>query len=48
MEEEEYMLELPQREALGALMLTATINRPDIACVVSAVARFWNPGLAQY
>ena len=30
----------PYREAVGALMWTATMTRPDIACDVRAVARF--------
>ena len=35
------------REAAGALMWTATVIRPDIACAVYAVARFCeNPGPA--
>ena len=38
------MLKLPYQEAVGALMWTAT----DIVCAVSAVARFYNPGLAHY
>ena len=42
------MLKFPYREASGALMWTTTITRPDIAWAVRAVARFWNPGLAQY
>ena len=46
-EEEEDMLKLPYREAFGALMWTATMTRPDIACAVRAVAKFWNPGLTQ-
>ena len=37
----------PYREAAGALMWTATMTRPDIACAVRAVARFCeNPGPA--
>ena len=46
-EEKEKMRKFPYREAVGALMWTATITRPDIACAVRAVARFCkNPGLA--
>ena len=41
--EEEEMLKLPYREAVGALMWTATMIRPDSACAVRAVARFWKP-----
>ena len=44
-EEEEDMLGFPYRKALGVLMWTATITRPDIACAVNAWTRFWNPGL---
>ena len=41
------MRKFPYREVLGALMWTATITRPDIACAVRAVARFCeNPGPA--
>ena len=43
--EQEDMLKFPYREALGALMWTATMPRPIFACAVRAVARFWNPGL---
>ena len=39
-EEKEKMRKFPYREAVGALMWTATITRPDIACAVRAVARF--------
>ena len=39
-EEKEEMREFPYREAMGALMWTATMTRPDIACTVRAVARF--------
>ena len=35
------MSKFPYREALGALMWTATMTRPDIAYAVRAVARFW-------
>ncbi|CAN0007191.1 unnamed protein product, partial [Ascophyllum nodosum] len=39
------MRKFPYREAVGALMWTATMTRPDIACAVRAVARFCeNPG----
>ena len=47
-EEEENMLEFPYQEAVWALMWTATMTRPDIACAVRAVARFCSPGLAHY
>ena len=41
------MLKFLYREAGGALMWTATITRPDIACAVRAVAGFIkNTGLA--
>ena len=41
------MRKFPNREAAGALMWTATMTRPDIACAVRAVARFCeNPGPA--
>ena len=44
-EEKEEMRKFPYREAVGALMWTATMTRPDIACAVRAVARFCeNPG----
>ena len=44
-EEKEEMRKFPYREAVGVLMWTATITRPDIACAVRAVARFCeNPG----
>ncbi|CAN0435295.1 unnamed protein product, partial [Ascophyllum nodosum] len=33
------MRKFPYREAVGALMWTATMTRPDIACAVRAVAR---------
>ena len=39
-QDEEDMLKFPYREALGALVWTVTMTRPDIACVVRAVARF--------
>ena len=39
-EEKEEMRKFPYREAVGALMWTATMTRPDIACAVRAVARF--------
>ena len=46
-EEEVGMLKFPYWEAMGALMWTATMTRPDIACAVRAVARFCkNPGPA--
>ena len=45
-EEKEEMRKFPYREAVGALMWTATMTRPDIACAVRTVARFCeNPGL---
>ena len=41
------MLKFPNRDAVGTLMSTATMTRPDIACVVRAEARFCgNPELA--
>ena len=44
-EEKEEIRKLPYREAVGALMWTATMTRPDIACAVRAVSRFCeNPG----
>ena len=47
-EEKDEMRKFPYREAVGALMWTATMTRPDIACAVRAVARFCeNPGTAQ-
>ena len=46
-EEKEEMRKFPYREAVRALMWTATMTRPDIACAVRAVARFCeNPGPA--
>ena len=46
-EEKEEMRKFPNREAVGALMWTATMTRPDIACAVRAVVRFYeNPGSA--
>ena len=39
-EKKEEMRKFPYREAVGALMWTATMARPDIACAVRAVARF--------
>ncbi|CAM9723564.1 unnamed protein product [Ascophyllum nodosum] len=46
-EEKEEMRKFPYRDALGALMWTATMTRPDIACAVRAAARFCeNPGPA--
>ena len=46
-EEKEEIRKLPYREAVAALMWTATMTRPDIACAVRAVARFCeNPGPA--
>ena len=38
-EEKDEMRKFPYREAVGALMWTATMTRPDIACAVRAVAR---------
>ena len=41
------MRKFPYREAVGALMWTATMTRPDIACAVRAVVRFCeSPGPA--
>ena len=46
-EEKEEMRKFPYREAVGALMWTATMTRSDIAWDVRAVARFCeNPGPA--
>ena len=46
-EEKEKTRKFPYREAVGALMWTATMTRPDIACAVRTVARFCeNPGPA--
>ena len=39
-EEKEEIRKFPYREAVGALMWTATMTWPDIACAVRAVARF--------
>ena len=39
-EEKKETKKFPYREAVGALMWTATMTRPDIACAVRAVARF--------
>ena len=39
-EEKEERRKFPYREAVGALMWTATMTRPNIACTVRAVARF--------
>ena len=45
-EKKEEMRKFPCREAVGALMWTVTMTRPDIACAVRAVVRFCeNPGL---
>ena len=45
--EKEEMRTFPYREAVGALMWTASMTRPDIACAVRAVAKFCgNPGRA--
>ena len=38
LEKEEDRLKFPYREAVEA-----TMTRPDIACAVLAVARFWKP-----
>ncbi|CAM9981230.1 unnamed protein product [Ascophyllum nodosum] len=46
-EEKEEMRNFPYRKAVGALMWTATMTRPDIACSIRAVVRFCkNPGPA--
>ena len=46
-EEKEEMRKFPYREAVGTLVWTATMTRPDIACAARAVARFCeNPGPA--
>ena len=46
-EEKEEIRKFPYREAVGALMWTATMTRSDIVCAVHAVARFCeNPGPA--
>ena len=47
-EEEEDMLKFSYQEAVGTSMWTATMTRPDIACAVRVVIRFWIPGLAHY
>ncbi|CAM9635944.1 unnamed protein product [Ascophyllum nodosum] len=39
-EDKKEMSKFPYREGVGALMYTATMTRPDIACAVRAVARF--------
>ena len=44
--EEKDLSTFPYWEAVGALMWTAMVIRPDIACAVRAVVRFCeNPGL---
>ena len=48
LEEEKNMLNSMYREAVGALMWTATMTRPDIACAVRAMDRLWNPGLKHH
>ncbi|CAN0165806.1 unnamed protein product [Ascophyllum nodosum] len=41
------MRNFPYREAVGAIMWTATMTQPGIVCAVRAVARFFeNPGPA--
>ena len=46
-EEKKEMRKFPYREAVGALVWTATMTRPDIACAVRALVRFCkNPGPA--
>ena len=46
-EEKEKRRKFPYREAVGAVMWTATMTRPNMACTVRAVARFCeNPGPA--
>ena len=46
-EEKVETLKFRYREAVRALMWTATMTLPDFACAVRAVARFYeNPGLA--
>ena len=42
------MLKFTDQEAVGPLMGTVTMKRPDIACAVRAMARCWNPVLAKY
>ena len=39
-EEKEEMRKFPYRDVVGALMWTATMTRPDIACAIRAVVRF--------
>ena len=43
-------VQVPVPEGFGGLHVdwTTTMTRPDIAYAVRAVARFWNPRLAQY
>ena len=46
-EEKEEIKKFPYREAVGALIWTATMTLPHIACTVRAVARFYeHPWLA--
>ena len=40
-EEKEDIRKYPYREAVGVLLWTTTMTRPDIACAVRAVARFF-------
>ena len=48
-EEKEEMTKIPYREAVGALMCTSTMTRPDISSAVRSVAKFCeNPGMAHW
>ena len=48
-EEEEEMTKITYREAVGALMWTLTMTRPDISSAVRAVAKLCeNPGMAHW
>ena len=49
LEEKEEMTKIPPREAVGALMWTSTMTRPDISSAVRTVAKFYeNPGMVHW